>query len=266
MPIVKGVTCPVCGCLCDDIEVIVKNNQILKAKNACAIGAAKLLDYRNNRIKMPLIRKNGKLVEATLEKAIRKSAEILSKAKYPILYGWSSTSCEAVRKGLELAEMVGGVIDNTTTTCHGPSILSIHDVGISSCTLGQLRHRADLIIYWGCDPWSAHPRHIERYTTFARGRFQTSDWSGYVKRTNILQAEKRKSRISKLKHAKEVSSQELVPVPYKLFRKSRKMVVIDIRKTHTAEMADYFLQVQPNTDYELLEAFRMLIRDEELEV
>lgn len=267
VPVVKGVTCPVCGCLCDDIEVVVKNNVIVEVKNACAVGATKLLDYCNNRSKTPLIRKDGKLVEATLDEAIHKSAEILLKAKYPILYGWSSTSCEAVRRGLELAEEVGGVIDNTATTCHGPSILSIHDVGISSCTLGQIRHRADLIIYWGCDPWSAHPRHVERYTRFSGGRFQASDWSGYVTRTNILQAEKRRSRISKLTQMKEGSTPPKTgPVPYKLFRKSRKMIVIDIRKTRSAEMADYFLQVEPNRDYEILEAFRMLVRDEELEV
>jgi formylmethanofuran dehydrogenase subunit B len=267
VPVVKGVTCPVCGCLCDDIEVVVKNNVIVEVKNACAVGATKLLDYCNNRSKTPLIRKDGKLVEATLDEAIHKSAEILLKAKYPILYGWSSTSCEAVRGGLELAEEVGGVIDNTATTCHGPSILSIQDVGISSCTLGQIRHRADLIIYWGCDPWSAHPRHVERYTRFSGGRFQASDWSGYVTRTNILQAEKRRSRISKLTQMKEGSTPPKTgPVPYKLFRKSRKMIVIDIRKTRSAEMADYFLQVEPNRDYELLEAFRMLVRDEELEV
>ncbi|MDH5438914.1 MAG: hypothetical protein OEX76_08475 [Candidatus Bathyarchaeota archaeon] len=44
------------------------------------------------------------------------------------------------------------------------------------------------------------------------------------------------------------------------------MVVVDVRRTRTAEAADYFLQVEPNKDYELLQAFRMLIRDEELDV
>ena len=44
------------------------------------------------------------------------------------------------------------------------------------------------------------------------------------------------------------------------------MVVVDVRKTHSAKGADYFLQVEPNRDYELLQAFRMLIRDEELDV
>ncbi|UCH03116.1 MAG: formylmethanofuran dehydrogenase subunit B [Candidatus Bathyarchaeota archaeon] len=162
---------------------------------------------------------------------------------------------------------MGGVLDNTSTVCHGPSIISIHDVGISSCTLGQLRHRADLVIYWGSNPWDAHPRHLERYTNFTKGRFQDADWYGYVTRTNIHQTDKRLSRILKLTPG---IKEEVLPknesLPYKFFRKGRKMMVIDVRRTRSADMADYFLQVEPNKDYELIEAFRMLIKHEELEV
>jgi len=181
MAVVKAVTCPVCGCLCDDIELTIRNGKIVKVKNGCAMCESKFLSHKNeHRILKPLIRKNGEFVEVSLEEATRKAAEILAKANYPILYGWSSTSCEATRVGLELTEEVGGVIDNTAVVCHGPSILGIQDIGISSCTLGQIRHRADLIIYWGSNPWSAHPRHIERYTAFPEGRFQKSAWNGYL--------------------------------------------------------------------------------------
>ena len=55
-------------------------------------------------------------------------------------------------------------------------------------------------------------------------------------------------------------------VPYTLLREERKLIVIDVRKTRTAEIADYFIQVEPNKDYELLQAFRALIWDEVLEV
>ncbi|WP_245618712.1 hypothetical protein [Methanogenium cariaci] len=50
-------------------------------------------------------------------------------------------------------EILGGVIDSTTSVCHGPSILAIQEVGHPGCTLGQVKNRADLIIYWGgCNP------------------------------------------------------------------------------------------------------------------
>jgi Formylmethanofuran dehydrogenase subunit B len=150
MSIVKAVTCPVCGCLCDDIELSIEDGKIVKVKNGCAMCESKFLSHNSeHRIRKPLIRKNGELVEASMEEAVKKAAEILAGANYPILYGWSSTSCEATRVGLESAEEIGGVIDNTAVVCHGPSILSIQEIGIPSCTLGQIRHRADLVVYWG---------------------------------------------------------------------------------------------------------------------
>jgi len=268
MPAVSHVPCPVCGDFCDDIEVTVEDNVVTDVKNACAVGAARFLNFAGHRQMKPLIRKNGELVEVSLDEAIRRSAEILADAAYPILYGWSSTSCEATRVGLELAEEVGGVIDNTSTICHGPSILSIQDIGISSCTLGQLRHRADLVFYWGSNPWSAHPRHIERYTMFSEGRFRQSAWEKYLSSLGGILTRKRLQRAVNLLLGRRLSSPPEVEqgLPYTMFQKKRKMVVVDVRRTRTAEAADYFLQVKPNNDYELLQALRMLIRDEELDV
>jgi len=268
VPIISNVTCPVCGCFCDDIELLVENNVIKEVKNACAMGEAKFLGFSAHRQTKPLVRKNGELVETSLNEAIRKSAEILTDASYPILYGWSNTSCEAVRVGLELAEEVGGVIDNTSTVCHGPSILSIQDIGISSCTLGQLRHRADLFLYWGSNPWHAHPRHLERYTMFPEGRFRKSAWRGYISRLRALLTKKRLTRAAKLVLRREVSAPPRVEtaIPSDLQQQKRKMIVVDVRKTRSTEAADYFLQVKPNKDYELLQAFRVLIRDDELDV
>ncbi|MFH0897453.1 MAG: molybdopterin-dependent oxidoreductase [Candidatus Bathyarchaeota archaeon] len=261
-------TCPVCGALCDDIEVTIEDNKIVKVKNACAIGEAKFLNYCRDRPNGPMVRKDGKLVETSWDEAIKKSAEILVNAFYPILYGWSSTSCEAIKKGLELAEEVGGVIDNTSTVCHGPSVLGIHDIGMSSSTLGQIRHRADLIIYWGSNPWGAHPRHTERYTMFVEGRFQGNTWKHYAARSGITQLRKRRQRVSEIKRDRNVPSSNKLQrqSPFTMPLNGRKMIVVDSRLTRSADAADYFLQVKPNSDYEVLQALRMLVRDEELDV
>jgi formylmethanofuran dehydrogenase subunit B len=273
MAVISNVSCPVCGCLCDDIELVVEKNVITKVRNACGMGESKFLGYSLHRPLKPLIRKNGELVETSMAEAIKKSAEILANASYPILYGWSNTSCEANRIGVELAEEVGGVIDNTSTVCHGPSVLSIQDIGFPTCTLGQVRHRADLVIYWGCNPWSAHPRHIERYTNFTEGRFRSSEWDHYLSTLGSYRAQKRMQRVAKLGGVTgEVCTLETSPVekieylPPELLQKKRKMIVVDVRRTRTADIADCFLQVEPNKDYELLQALRILIRNEELDV
>lgn len=267
MTVVTGVSCPVCGCLCDDIEVDVTDNRVISVKNACAIGEAKFLNYAQHRATTPLIKNGNSLIEASLEAAIQRSAEILVNSKYPIIYGWSNASCEAIKKGIALAEDVGGVIDNTSTICHGPSIMSIQDLGISSCTLGQLRHRADLVIYWGSNPWSAHPRHIERYTVFSEGRFQNSEWNDYVTKSSSIQSQKRLRRASDLiSKTGDSTISEVSHLPLTYPKMGRKLIVVDVRRTRSTDVADYFLQVEPGKDFELLQALRLLIKYDELEV
>ncbi len=170
---VTDVLCPFCGCLCDDIEILVSENKIEKVKHACRIGTAKFLRANNNnRRTKPYVKAEEGLREVRLEEAVKKAAEILRNANKPLLYGWSSTSCEAQRLGVAIAEEVGGAIDATVTVCHGPSILAIQSVGFPTITLGECKNRADLVIYWGANPQVAHPRHMSRYTCFTRGFFR----------------------------------------------------------------------------------------------
>jgi formylmethanofuran dehydrogenase subunit B len=273
MTIASNVTCPGCGSLCDDLEIEVENNVVTKVRNACGMGESRFLGYSTHRCQKPLVRKNGELVQMSLSDAIKETARILANASYPILYGWSNTSCEASRVGIELAEEIGGVIDNTSTVCHGPSALSIQDVGFSTCTLGQIRHRADLVLYWGSNPWSAHPRHIERYTNFTDGRFRRSTWNKYLSSLGSYRAERRLKRTTELAEEtcarqpeEELIDEHTQRLPPALFEKDRKMIVVDVRETRTAAIADYFLQVEPNKDYELFQAMRALLREEQLQV
>jgi len=270
MSIVKSVTCPICGCLCDDIELTVEKNEVVKVRNGCAICESKFLGYKgHHRIKTPLMRKDGKLVPVSMDEAVHAAAEILANANYPILYGWSSTSSEAQRIGVELTEEVGGIMDNTAVVCHGPSILGVQEVGIPTCTLGQIRHRADLIIYWGCDPWSAHPRHLERYTSFTEGRFENSQWKSYMQKLKAQAGQKKLESAARIEigstHPKPQTC-TLPGMPQSMNKSGRKLIVVDVRKSMSAEMADYFIQVQPNKDYELMQALRVLITDGELDV
>jgi len=43
--------------------------------------------------------------------------------------------------------------------------------GKVACTLGEVKNRADLIIYWGGNPAECHPRHFTRYTLTPKGKF-----------------------------------------------------------------------------------------------
>lgn len=175
--IVNDVVCPYCGCLCDDIEVLVQDRKVVDVRHACILGTQRFLDVDDpNRIKRPLIRMNGEMKEVSLGEAVDKAAGILVKAEKPMMFGWSTTECGAHQVGIAIAEELGAIIDNTTSVCHGPTILALQDVGISTCTLGEVKNRADLVIYWGSNPMQAHPRHMSRYTIYPRGFFRERGW------------------------------------------------------------------------------------------
>src|SRR2546425_10344308 len=91
--IVPDATCTFCGCVCDDMELTVEDNHITKAKNACVLGKAWFLNHHIEERPVAII--DGK--PATFEEGIERAAQILARARYPIVYGLSDTTCEAQR-------------------------------------------------------------------------------------------------------------------------------------------------------------------------
>ncbi|MFX1375768.1 MAG: formylmethanofuran dehydrogenase subunit B [Promethearchaeota archaeon] len=217
----------VCGTLCDDLEVDVdiKENKVVEVRNGCQIGTKKYFasNPSDHRYERPLIKENGTFKEVSWDEALNKAADILVNTKRALLYGFSSTECDAQGKGVELAEILGAILDNTASVCHGPSLLAIQDVGAPTSTLGEYKNRADLVLFWGCNPVHAHPRHLGRYSEFVRGYFRKDG------------------------------------------RNDRYIIVVDPRNTHTAQIADLFVRVNPSEDYELINAIRAILRGTELD-
>lgn len=161
-----NVPCVGCACLCDDVALSFDGDELTSFEPPCELGEQ-------------WFRTHSQSVQATaeidgepalLEDAVRLAAELLQQANYPLIYGLSRSATPGQRAAVALAERVGAVIDTTASLCHGPSIMAIQEVGEVTCTLGEVRNRADLIIFWGCHPAQSHPRHAERYSVFARGK------------------------------------------------------------------------------------------------
>ncbi len=167
--IVKHATCTFCGCVCDDMDLTVDldEKRIIKAKNACVLGRAWFAEHTIG--DWPIAMIDGK--EVSKEEAIEEAAQTLVKAKFPIIYGLSDTTCEAQRQAVAITDIIKGTIDTTTSVCHGPSGLAFQGVGESTMSLGEVKNRADLVIYWGGNPAASHPRHFTRYTVTPKGMF-----------------------------------------------------------------------------------------------
>lgn len=160
MPLFTDVPCTACGCVCDDLSVQVEGPKLTPVLGACRLAEAWFGRFNNQ--STGVARHQGK--ECSYEHALTEAAAILTVSQAPLIYGLSRSSTGGQRAAVALAEQLGAVIDTTASVCHGPSIMAIQEVGESTCSLGEISQRADLVIFWGANPVVSHPRHLERYS------------------------------------------------------------------------------------------------------
>ena len=167
LKIVQDATCTFCGCVCDDIDLHVKDNAIVDAKRACVLGKAWFLNHEIEDV--PACHIGGK--PASVKDGIERAAQIFASAKYPLIYGLSDTTSESQRVAVGIGDWIGGLVDTTTSVCHGPSGMAFQSVGEVTCSLGEVRNRADLVMFWGSNPAESHPRHFTKYSLMPKGMF-----------------------------------------------------------------------------------------------
>ena len=162
MSAVEHVTCLGCGCACDDITVVVERGRLTEAQRACVLGTAWFGDGQ-----VPQeIRIRGRA--GTLERAIAEAAKVLTGAQRPLVYLAGDISCEVQRDAVAIADRLQGAIDSLAGTA-GAGVLAAQRRGRAGATLGELRQRADLVVFWGVDPGARYPRYSARYAVDAVG-------------------------------------------------------------------------------------------------
>ncbi len=179
LKIVEDATCTFCGCVCDDMELTVEGNTITKAKNACVLGKSWFFNHHIEDRPEAMI--DGQ--PASYDEAFDVAADVLFHSQYAITYGLSDTTCEAQRVAVAITDWIGGNLDTTTSVCHGPSGMAFQGVGEVTATLGEIRNRADYLIFWGGNPAESHPRHFTKYSLMPKGQFVPN---GRKDRTAVL--------------------------------------------------------------------------------
>ena len=165
--ILRDATCAGCGCACDDIDLTVRDGRIAQAERACPLGEAWFA--ADAPVDAPACLVAGR--PASLEQALDRAAEILTAARYPLVYGLTQTSCEAAQLAVGIADWIGGVVDTPGGTKGAIGGGSFPAGGEVTCSLGEIANRADLILVWRANPVVTHPRHFSRYSLEPRGRF-----------------------------------------------------------------------------------------------
>jgi formylmethanofuran dehydrogenase subunit B len=107
----------------------------------------------------------------SVEEAIEAAAELLGGAKRVLVYMAPDTSCEAQRAAVALADRLHGLVDNITSSTAAGGVLAAQRRGRPTATLGEIRNRADLLVFWGVDPAERYPRFLTRYAPDPEGIF-----------------------------------------------------------------------------------------------
>jgi formylmethanofuran dehydrogenase subunit B len=157
-------TCLGCGCACDDIIVEVREGRIVEARNACELGKKWFGDGRVSEE----LRVRGESV-ATVEEALDAAAELLGGARRVLVYLAPDISCEAQRAAVALGDRLRAVVDNITSSTAAGGVLAAQRRGKPTVSLGELRNRADLLVFWGVDPAERYPRFLTRYAPDPEG-------------------------------------------------------------------------------------------------
>jgi len=168
----KRVKCTGCSLLCDDIIIKSDGLYVDEIYGACLKGKERFDQVvSKNRILSPYVRKNGDLVKIQLKEALNKCIEIIKKSSKPILYGFSTVSCQAQLKGIELAKKIDGFIDSNSTICLGKVLNTSKQTGMALTTISEVINKTDLLIFWGANVAESIPRLLNK-ALFSRGKFR----------------------------------------------------------------------------------------------
>jgi formylmethanofuran dehydrogenase subunit B len=155
--IVDNVTCLGCGCTCDDIAVAVRDGRIVEARNACSLGVRWFGDGQ-----VPA-RSTIEGRDAPLPQAVLVIAGTLAESARPLVLLAPGLSCDAQREAVALADTLGARLDSATSATAAPFILAGQEHGSATATLGEIRNRATVLVFWAVDLASRYPRFASRY-------------------------------------------------------------------------------------------------------
>ncbi len=168
----ERITCSGCSLLCDDIIIRSDGLYIDEVIGACLKGKERFDQITSkNRILSPLIKEDGELQKATFDEALGKVIKIIKNSSKPLLYGFSTTSCEAQLKGIDLAKTINGFIDSNSTICQGKVLNISKETGITLTTISEIINKADLLMLWGANAAESIPRLLNK-VLFSRGKFR----------------------------------------------------------------------------------------------
>jgi len=172
-----SAVCPGCGCLCEDIDLTLNDDNVIQTFHACSWGLSKfhrghrfLREPKHAKLVFPT-RKDagGRPLPISYEEGYEKAAEILKNAKRVIFFGVCQSTFEAQLEAISLLKKLKALLYPSEGMLLTPyfKALKTQDTGIA--TLEEIRQLATTLLFWGANPLHSCPRLVTRYAVFASG-------------------------------------------------------------------------------------------------
>ena len=169
----ERTTCLGCGCTCDDVGVQIEGGRIVGITPDCPVAR---LWFGDGSVPDRI------LVEgrpAALDHALANAAEILAgSAGRALVYIGPDLSTQAQRISVALGDCLGAVVDAATSQSAASGLLAAQRRGRQTATLGEIRNRADVLVFWAVDPSPRYPRYLSRYALEPVGTHVTAGRRG----------------------------------------------------------------------------------------
>ena len=168
----EKLVCTTCACLCDDIEVEIEENRISKIRNACRKGSSLIYASQSDKRHASYLIYGQKVSQ---DEAVEKTSRLLNQAESPLLFGFDNSTLEAQSTAIELTEALGATIDDTSSFRQGELVQTILSNLNPTCSLDEAKD-ADLVIYWGSNPYHSHPRHLSHFSYYTHPKYEEAGW------------------------------------------------------------------------------------------
>jgi formylmethanofuran dehydrogenase subunit B len=153
------ITCAGCGLLCDDVTVDLSGDAA-HVSPECALGARWFTERARRPIDLPAATVDGEPAEVGA--ALTRAAELLRRARRPLIYGFDDATLEDARAAVALADRLGALVLTDEVAAIWPGAPALPLRGATTATLGEIRDRSRVLVIWREDPETTHPRLLER--------------------------------------------------------------------------------------------------------
>ncbi|MEQ1905911.1 MAG: hypothetical protein ABL888_17105 [Pirellulaceae bacterium] len=147
-----------CGCnlLCDDVTVEVDAANAVAGARFCEKGK-QWLSCADKPSHLAAV--DGKPSEST--RAVDTARTLLLQSRRPLIVGLDQLSLSAQSQAIALANRLRAAVDVSFSPLSSFEF-ALQKVGRVTATLGEVRDRSDVVIFWAADPMRSHPRLLER--------------------------------------------------------------------------------------------------------